>query len=140
MLKFCQERVVRAIGIIGEAVVILYLRVEVLEIDEVKILVTRIVPTLAALIPYRNDPIVTEIILGSERIPVCDRGRKIDVEASQANWCAARGEVARIKSYDRIRIRWEAVDIVRIARSCIEDVFAKQVVACYERRVATSIQ
>ena len=122
MVQFCQQRVVRAVGVIGEAVVVLYLRVEVLEIDEVKILVTGIVPTQAALIPHRHDPIMTEVILSPERVTVGDRSRKICVEAGQTNGCATCGEVVGIKGYDGIRIGWEAVQVMRIARSCIEDV------------------
>ena len=122
MLHLCQQRVVRAIGVIREAPEILYLGVEVLEIDEVKILITSIVPTQAALVPHRHDPIMTYVILGPERVTVCDRSRKICVEAGQTHGCAARGEVVGIKGYDGMGIGWEAVEVVRIARSCIEDV------------------
>src|ERR1700720_1860105 len=115
MLHLGQQPVVRAIGVIREAPETLYLGVEILEIDEVKILVTSIVPTQAALIPHRHDPIMTYVILGSERVTVCDGSRKIYVEAGQTNGCAARGEVVGIKGYDGMGIGWEAVEVVRIA-------------------------
>jgi hypothetical protein len=56
MLQLCQQRVVRAIRVVGEAIEVLNLGVEVSKVDEINILDTRKMAAQVALISDRQYP------------------------------------------------------------------------------------
>ena len=91
MLKLRQQRVVGAIRIIGEALEVLDLRVQVLEENEIQILIPRVMAAQAALIPDRDDPVVAEVILSTERITISDGRGQVVIESNQAYRCTACG-------------------------------------------------
>src|ERR1700745_4112639 len=109
MLELRQQRVVGPIRIVGEALEVLDLRVQVLEENQIEVLILRVMAAQAALIPDREDPVVGGGILGTERITIRDRRGQVVVESNQAYRCTACGQIGRIESDNGRRVSRIAV-------------------------------
>src|ERR1700726_1427668 len=65
MLYLCKQGIVRTVGVIGETLEILNLRVEVRKIKKIKILIAGVMATQAALVTNRDHPVVAHVVLSS---------------------------------------------------------------------------
>jgi len=140
MLDLGQQRIVAAVDVVGEEVVLLNGRIEGRE-QQVRKFLPSVVPAQIPLIADRNDPIATEIILREQRVTVGDRSRKIVLHPLQSDRRAADREIrGRIEALDCVGIHRPIRERVWITGNGVNNVRTKRAQVANERRIRRPVK